>query len=285
MTNDTFKFTMPAELEKSKDGEWRIRGLASTESVDKQGETIIAKGIDLTPVDEGKGWLNFDHGKGPEYLIGTLDGYTKTDKGLYIEGRLFKKHTKAKAVKEIMDSLGKSDRGRCGLSVEGKILERCSKNPKIIKKCRINAVAVTMNPVNSNTYVDLIKSLNSTESIEFASTKSESTENSSEDNSEANFTATQVLSIVQKALSISGDSGSKPSGEKSGGEALTQENFGKKKKKLKKLESPLGKSIMLSMLDKLQTLYPESSRSELWESVKDRLDTKFPQLSIKEMNS
>lgn len=283
--SNNFTIIIPADLEKSKDGDWKLKGLASTEQLDQQGEIILQKGIDLTPIDKKRGIINWDHKAGPENTIGLLDGYSKSDKGLYVEGRLFKNHTKAKAVYEIMNSLNKGDSGRVGLSVEGKILERDSQNPKIIKKCIINAVAVTMNPVNSSTYADIIKSMSSAESLEFESIEDSSKETQPQ---EASFTATQVLAIVQKALSISSDIASKAPNEKSGGDALTQENLDKdiekKKKKLKRLESPMSKSLMLDMLDKLSVLYPESSRSEIWNSIKDRLDTKFPHLELKKLN-
>jgi len=68
---DSFKVVLPAELEKSKDGEWKISGLASTGNIDKQGETILQSGIDVTPIDEGRGMLNFDHSNLPEDTIGT----------------------------------------------------------------------------------------------------------------------------------------------------------------------------------------------------------------------
>ena len=55
--SDTFKIIIPAQLEKSADGEWKVHGLASTNGIDKQGETIIQKGIDLSPVDEGLAFL------------------------------------------------------------------------------------------------------------------------------------------------------------------------------------------------------------------------------------
>ena len=41
--SDTFKVIIPAQLEKSADGEWKVHGLASTNGIDKQGETIIQK--------------------------------------------------------------------------------------------------------------------------------------------------------------------------------------------------------------------------------------------------
>lgn len=272
MKND-FKVVIPAELEKSADGEWRVRGLASTEKVDQQGEMIVQKGIDLSPIDERKGVLNWDHQKGPENTIGLLDGYSKTDSGLYIEGRLFKNHSKAKAVREIMDSLSKGDKGRMGLSVEGRIIERDPKNPKIIKKCQINAVALTMNPVNQDSFADLVKSMSGAEEVDFNSIEENIVEDSSK---EASFTAEQVVQIVQKALGIGAGNMAAPD-SLSGGDAMVQSNMKEKKpkKKLKKMCKNLYKSNMLEILDKLQVLYPECSRATLWTALKDRLDSKF----------
>lgn len=273
-----FKFVMPADLEKGKDGEWRIRGLASTERADLQNEIIMQKGLDLTPIDKRKGIINFDHQKGPENTIGLLDGYTRTEKGLVIEGRLFKNHTKAKAVYEIMSSLADGDRGRIGLSVEGKILERDPNNPSIIKKCRINAVAITMNPVNTDTFADMVKSMNASEGLEI-----DAEEQISANKEEAVFTASQVMAIVQKALSIGSGGMAQPDG-RSGGDALQPSNMASDdqdekpkrfKKKMKKMDKSMYKSNLIGVLDKLQVLYPNCSRSEIWEAVKDRLETKF----------
>lgn len=287
-STDNFKIIVPADLEKGKDGEWRIRGLASTEKRDQQNEIILQKGIDLTPIDKKKGVINFDHMRGPENMIGLLDGYTRTDRGLFIEGRLFKNHTKAKAVYEIMSSLAEGDRGRVGLSVEGKIIERDAANPSIIKKCAINAVAVTLNPVNADTYADIVKSMNAAESIEIDSQEnleSNGVEKTNQD--EPTFTASQVMAIVQKALSVGAGSMGAPDA-KTGGDALQPSTMGaqdqyedeKKKKpvkkcKLKKTSKDVYKSSLIMVLDKLQVLYPNHSRSEIWEAVKDRLENKF----------
>src|SRR6266404_5390305 len=102
MKNDSFKFTIPAELTKSTDGEWKVAGLASTSTIDRQGERILPDGIDATPISKGKGYLNWDHDNSPEGTIGALDSYKKGSNGMYVEGRLFKNHTRAKAVYEIM---------------------------------------------------------------------------------------------------------------------------------------------------------------------------------------
>ncbi len=287
-----FKFVMPAELEKAKDGKWKVRGLASNQITDQQGETIIQKGMDLTPIDQKKGVLNWDHKKGPENTIGLLDGYSQGENGLYVEGRLFKNHTKAVAVKEIMDSLDGEDRGRMGLSVEGQILERDPANPKIIKKCRISAIALTMNPVNTETYASLVKSMSG--DIEFDATEENIVE---EENKEVVFTADQVVAMLQKALGV-GEGYTQAPNKLSDGDAMaTSDMSGKKKKKkqepvkvdeIESDESPkdkprplskvIYKSLMITMLEKLQKLYPDCSRSELWEAVKGRLESKFPDI-------
>lgn len=280
--NDIFKFVMPAELSKGADGEWNIHGLASTGSVDRQGEIILPQGIDATPIDSGKGFFNFDHDNSPESTIGILDGYRKTAQGMHVNGRLFKNHSKAKAVYEIMSSLGKSDKGRVGLSVEGKVLERDPLNPKIIKKCVVKNVAITLNPVNQDTYADIIKSFNGAESVEFDSigkkevVQSENPIVKSEE--QPTFTATQVLQIVEKALGIGAGQAQAPA-TMSGGDALGQEEMDKpKKKKLKKMSKEMYKSNMETILSKLQFLYPENSRDEIWTAVKERMNSTFAEL-------
>ena len=292
---NNFKFVMPADLSKGEDGSWKVKGLASTQGIDQQGETIIQKGIDLTPIDQKRGILNWDHKKGPENTIGTLDGYSFGENGLYVEGNLFKNHSRAIAVKQIMDSLGDSDRGRMGLSVEGQILERDPANPKIIKKCKISAVALTMNPVNSSTYAGLVKSMSG---IEFDSTEDNVDETPS-DELQATFSADQVVAIVKKALAMSAEGAySKAPNELTDGDAMATSDMKPEKKKKKKSEeedqepakqnmvakalkpmtSDLYKSTILKMMDKLQILHPEVSRVDIWEAVKERLDTKFPDI-------
>lgn len=291
MLNETFKFTVPASLEKAKDGVWKIKGLASTESVDQQGEIIMQKGMDLTPVDQKKGYLNFDHKTGVENLIGTLDGYKKTDKGLYIEGRLFKNHTTAKHVYDIMSSLSEEDRGRAGLSVEGKIIERDPSNPKIIRKCQIKNVAITFNPVNSDTYVDLAKSQK-----QEAQDLMKSLEAAEVDfDTNKTFTSDEVVELLQKALGIGAGATEAPD-LRVGGDALQISNMSDEDKKKRKKEEPkeseqvvvkslrklnfdLYKAGMADVLEKLQKLYPGFTRSEIWAAVKDRMGRKFPHIN------
>lgn len=286
--NDNFKFVIPAEIVKSKDGDWKVAGLASTPSVDRQGEVILQDGIDCTPIESGKGFFNFDHDNSPENTLGLLDRYQKSSKGLYVQGRLFKNHARAKAVYEIMSSLKDGDKGRVGMSVEGKVIERDPMNPKLIKRCVIRNVALTLNPVNQDTYADIIKSMSSEAEVDFQSDgKPEAVLGldgiaTTPEKEQPTFTATQVISIVQKALGIGGAGGGSygntPPAQLSGGAALQQESP-KKKKKLKKMSPELYKANMISLLDKLQRLYPEVSRNVIWDAVKTRMETEFPEVT------
>lgn len=284
-----FKVILPAELEKGADGDWRIRGLASTASRDRQGEVILQDGIDLSPIDQGRGVLNWDHGKGPENTVGLLDGYMKTGQGLVVEGRLFKNHSKAKAIHGIMSSLGKSDQGRMGMSVEGKILERTGDDGKVIKKCQINAVALTMNPVNQESHADLIKSMSQKDvELDWNSQEVVVGEKLEEYDGDATFTATQVMQLMEKALTA-GAGYTKAPTDRSGGEALSQEGLDKDKKdqekpepakkKMKKMSKDMYKSSVIQLLDNIQKLYPDYSRSQLWTALKGRLTKKFPEIS------
>ncbi len=279
---DDFKFVIPAEIQKGKDGEWRVAGLASTSSVDRQGEIIVPEGIDATPISKGKGFFNWDHDNSPENTVGVLDSYKKSSAGMYVEGRLFKNHTRAKAVYEIMSSLNKGDVGRVGMSVEGKVIERDANNPAIIKRCLIKNVALTMSPVNQDTFADIVKSMGSGQ-VDFESTgtpKETTPTDGIVKAEEPTFTPSQVLSIVEKALSIGAGNSAAPQ-DRSGGDALGKEEMDKKKKKIKKSSKDLYKSQMIEMIDKLQVLYPNNSRSEIWTAVQERMETKFPQLKIK----
>jgi len=298
-----FKVVIPAHLEKGEDGAWRVYGLASTSNVDQQGEVIDMKGIDLSPIEKGRGLFNFDHKKGPENTVGIIDQYKKTDEGLYLGGYLFKEHDRAKSLYQIMSSLNKSDRGRMGLSVEGVIKERAGKDGKVIKKAQIHSCALTMNPVNSDTYVNLVKSLGE---VEFEGTGDQMKDGifpDAEPTAEgkpAMFTADQVVAIIQKALSVGSEQATMKPSELTGGAALAQEDLSdraKKKKKdepvsvehgsviskaedkvmksLKKGDSALFKSMILEAMESLHSLYPEVPKAELWEVFKERLNRRF----------
>lgn len=296
-----FKAVIPAHLEKSEDGKWRVFGLASTTNMDQQGEKMNLAGLDLSPIEKGRGFFNWDHKKGPENTVGVIDTYKKSDSELYLGGYLFKEHEKAKAVHQIMNSLDKSDRGRMGLSVEGVIKQRAGSDGKTINKAIITNCAITMNPVNSDTYVNLIKSMSGLE-VEFDKDCLEADfvpDRGPEEKSPVVFTAEQVAELMAKALAVGPEKATTTPSERTGGAALAREDLdsdlkeieplckkcgkehlGKCSKYLKKGDSEFFKSGITSALTQLQELYPEMSRAILWELFKDRLHRKFPDMRV-----
>ena len=292
-----FKITVPAKFEKAKNGDWRVYGLASTPTKDLQGEVVDPKGLDLAPIEKGRGLFNFDHKKGPENMIGAIDTYKKDDSGLYLGGYLFKNHDRAKAVYNVMSSLKKSDRGRVGLSIEGMIKERSGSNSKTVSKALITGCAVTFNPINTESYCDLVKSFSG---VEFEDQPGVECNIDAEKESKAAFnidekdtlifTAEQVVDLIQKALTVGSGKLTQVPDERKGGNALAKEDLDQKikstkqsrdgMKKIKKGDSIFYKSAFLEIIENLKDLYPNVSVTEIFETVKDRLNTKFPELKL-----
>lgn len=156
-----FKFSVPIEIIKGrKEGEWRVGGIATDqESPDLQGEEVLVDGLNVDYLTQ-RGSFNWDHGKGPEDIIGEIDVAKKIEenKKLYVEGVLYPEVDRAKAVYNLLRSLKDAgSKRKLGLSLEGKIQER-DETGKQIKKAWIKNVAVTYHPINQGTYVDFLKS-------------------------------------------------------------------------------------------------------------------------------
>lgn len=167
LNNETL-FNIPVELElkKSASGDRRIvRGYASTETVDQQGETILQKGIDFGPLIKS-GFINYDHqtkrinGATLPIIIGYPTKAEIRDRGLWVEGELLKgdgsNSEQIKLADEMWElgmALQKSGADRSlAYSVEGGIIER--KGNRIIKSV-VKAVALTHKPVNPDATVEL----------------------------------------------------------------------------------------------------------------------------------
>ena len=245
-----FKVHVPVELIKSenKEGEeeWRIKGIASTGDVDLQGEEVFQDGLDLSVLKAGKGLFNNDHMAGPENILGEIENADLVDydgkKALSVEGYLFKHQDRAKAYYNIMKSVKKGRAPRVHFSIEGKVVERDMAHTSRIKKARVTKVALTLDPVNTNTFANLVKSLNA-------------------DNvkAEENFLFDQILEFtsnllkekINKAISAGVGYTSAPA-SRSGGEAMTTESMDgklkkmlyKKLKKNKKINRKMIKSII-----------------------------------------
>jgi len=157
-----FKFDIQAEVfsKASPDGqERRIGGIVSTDSLDKQSETLLQDGLDFQPFLKG-GWFNDNHDPSTDAVIGypttaELRVLPNGQKGWYVEGYLLKGHRRADTIWDLANALQKTDR-RLGFSVEGKILERDPNSPKTVRKAVVNEVAITRCPVNGDTSLQVL---------------------------------------------------------------------------------------------------------------------------------
>ncbi len=162
-TSDKFNFYIPAEFIKAKDSEgkhlMRVKGIASTPDKDSEGEILEPVGYDLDRFLK-TGFINYNHlaKSDAAKIIGEPENaYINKQGNLYIEGKLYNTEL-AKSVYNLANTLEKTGSNRrLGWSIEGRALERDIGNPKKITKALITGVAITPNPVNSNTFVDVIK--------------------------------------------------------------------------------------------------------------------------------
>ena len=157
-----------------------IHGVASDETLDLQQEVTLASGLtsglpylrrfgkfndDHKPVDIGEVMAANVVTKGELITQGVLSaGLVPTadrgDEVLYVAGPLYDKLPRARYYRKVLDS-----GGRLGLSIQGAILDKGVEKSAggtsvaVNKKCFINKIAVTDQPVNPNTWVSLKKSL------------------------------------------------------------------------------------------------------------------------------
>jgi hypothetical protein len=237
----SFSFSVPVELEKSSKTEnkesdeevlddWKIGGIASTPDVDLQGEEVLQEGLDISALEAGRGLFNSDHQAGPENILGQIEGAHFIEhngsKALVVKGYLFKHQERAKAYYNIMKSIKKGTPSRVHFSIEGKIVERDMVQSSRIKKARIDKVALTMDPVNPNTFADLVKSMQADKKQD-----------------ELQMIIKEVVEVAVKKALAAGAAGSKAPADMSSGEAMTKESldcktknmsWSKDKKKIKK---------------------------------------------------
>lgn len=146
-----------------------IRGIASTESKDRHNEEILLSGMEFGNYLE-KGRLNWDHMKGPQYLLGkpleasiVSDASTLSKKlqgpAFYHLCELYDSEP-GRAAWDLMKAEENDPNRRMGFSVEGAILETVGS--KLIKT-RVDDVALTDTPANRETFAEFAKSLTAQE--------------------------------------------------------------------------------------------------------------------------
>jgi hypothetical protein len=161
--DDTFSFWVPMHISKAssedrkgKKRRW-IQGIASTKDVDLQLETVEQYGIDFSYFLK-YGYFNNDHKPGFENKVGQPTECRVTKEGLWTKGFLFDNHKVADAIWELALAIEASQANRkLGFSIQGKVLRRAGRK---ILKCWIQDIAITAAPINTNTWLDVIKSLN-----------------------------------------------------------------------------------------------------------------------------
>jgi len=146
MSGIPFQFDVQADFFEKADEEAgkrrRIGGIISTESADRQGETVLADGLDFSDWTKN-GWYNDNHTKDTDGIVGYPDyvksfrkgqklpnGQTADKSGHWAEGYMLG----TERANRLWD-LGKALQGtgrKLGFSVEGKILRRAG--PKTIAK-------------------------------------------------------------------------------------------------------------------------------------------------------
>lgn len=176
-----FNFFIPSvTFEKAKDEKtgvtnYLFKSIASDDSEDSSGETLVPDGFDIKPLLD-YGTVNWNHKAkdNPRSIIGHPTNAEIKDNKLIVSGLIYGDSKLGRDVVETAKMLEKSSGGkrRFGISIEGVPLKRSTINPKRIEKARITGIAVTHVPVNRNTVFELIKGEQSDDFIDYEFEKS-----------------------------------------------------------------------------------------------------------------
>lgn len=272
-----FRFDIPLDIIKADEKGWQISGVASTEDRDLQGEIVKQNGLDISVLKAGRGLFNYEHRSNPEDIVGLVEDANFIDKGLKVDGYLFRSHKRAQAIAEIMQSLKKGHEKRVQLSIEGAVINRDPSDKKVVKAARIENVAITFAPVNQNTYATFAKSLQASEAVEPIESLPIADPKDILISSEFESETPKSKEDINKTLTV-GNSNVPPS-DLSGGAALPKESLcgdSKPKKKAKKkykavVKKAILKSISDFMLEKCKTL----SKDEVIDILKTEVLPRF----------
>lgn len=157
-----FRFWMPVDdIIKAKDEEgneiMKLGGIASTASRDTDGESLDPNQFDLSYL-KSNGHINWGHSKDPDAIIGEPINAEIRKEGLWVESMLYPDSPLAKKVYKLAQRLQKnSKKRRLGYSIEGKATSRDPNDPTRVTSAMITNIALTPNPKNSDSIVDIIK--------------------------------------------------------------------------------------------------------------------------------
>ena len=172
-------------IEKSgEDSTRHVRGIISTDAKDRQKEQVIQQGLEFGPM-LAQGFINDDHKNGlcdrlgrPTYVASFAEGdnivgsdgevYGVASRPTtYMEGYLFKSHNGSSLPSdkfwEMLVKLREENLlHTVGWSIEGSVLHRSGAKGEKIAEALVSNVALTSNPVNTDTSI-LLKALSSHE--------------------------------------------------------------------------------------------------------------------------
>jgi hypothetical protein len=159
-----------------KDNKLWIDMCAGSELKDTQGETLSVEGADIEDLQDGKGRLNDNHGKGFFNSLGRVTEAKKIFKSddcendrhkyywekikapfIYAKGYLFndEDHPNAKAAAAIIRNIHREDASLVmKASVEGGVVARGVSDPSRLARTKIHSVALTFTPANNATLVE-----------------------------------------------------------------------------------------------------------------------------------
>lgn len=145
---EVFKGYAPIEKTATNDGNWIIKGIATTPTKDWEGESVDPNGLDITYLMK-QGKINYEHKPGYANVIGEPTANTYVDsEGLHLEAMLYKDLPLAKSAWDLANAMEKSHAKRSlGFSIEG-AGRKDPNNPKVFKSVRVTNVAITSNPAN-----------------------------------------------------------------------------------------------------------------------------------------
>lgn len=142
-----------------------IGGVCSTESLDRQEEQVIARGLDFSEFVK-HGYYNDNHKQETAAILGVPRLAELRKSKWWTEGNLLCGYEPADKVWTLAKALQKSGLGRrLGFSIEGKVIERGFDN-KVVR-AKIRHVAITNSPVNTDcTWGVLAKAFGTREQVE-----------------------------------------------------------------------------------------------------------------------
>ena len=124
-----------------------IGGWCSTESLDRQDEVVVAKGLDFSEF-VAFGYFNDNHKQDTSAVLGYPRTARLEKSRWWTEGNLLVGYGPSDRVWELAKSMKKSNAPRkLGFSIEGKVLERDGSNR--IVRAKVRNVAITNAPVNT----------------------------------------------------------------------------------------------------------------------------------------